>query len=125
MTPLERRIAKLEAMAKPTPRPVPHVLRVPFGHTIAAARAAFIAEYNPKPGFCVLTIPAKPATDAERALAAEQFKARQMALVAAARRERSAVVANKPAAPIAARNWPTVPTIRPNGPFVRWKPNHD
>lgn len=76
---------------------VPSVLRVPFGQTIAEARAAFIAIYNPKPGFAVLTVPAKPSNAAEQAIYETRFKASQLKLVAEARSNRIAVVADQPA----------------------------
>ena len=125
MTPRERRIAALEAAKRAkAKRAVPLVMRVPFGQTIAEARAAFDAAYDPKPGHAVLCVPAKPVTEAEHALWAERFHARQMALVADARRERFAVVkSDGPAPQPPVSRWPTSPVIRPNGAHVNWRPN--
>ncbi len=123
MTPFERRIAALEA-AKRAKHPAPNILRVPFGQSIKQARADFAVKYAPKPGHNVLVVPAKPRTDAEREVWAERFRERQLALVAAARRERIAVVKADQVAPrVPPKRWPSSPTIRPSsGPHIVWKP---
>lgn len=125
---IKGRLGRAEGGGEGDGPPVPTVLRVSMNETKAEAFARFNAEFpHRKPGHNVLCVPAKPANDAERALWAERFHARQLALVSAARRERIAIVKPDQSAPhMTPKIWPNSPTIRPNGPHVTWKRNtHD
>ncbi|MEP7007453.1 MAG: hypothetical protein ABI810_15830 [Sphingomonas bacterium] len=129
MRPLVRRIGRIEAAKRAgTVRPIPRTIFVRAGETKADAIARFNVDHPNRPrNHQTLIVPAKPRTDAEREVWAERFKASQLALVAAARSERTnAVKADQSAPHGTPKVWPNSPTIRPNGPHITWKRNtHD
>lgn len=126
MRALARRIGRIEAAkVAGTVRPVPTTIFVRAGETKADAIARFNVDHPNRPrDHRALIMPAKPRTDAEREVWEEQFRIRQIALVAAARSERTnAAKADRTAPHGTPKIWPNSPTIRPSsGPHVVWRP---
>lgn len=126
MRALARRVAVIEAAKRAgTVRPIPTTIFVRAGETKADAIARFNVDHPNRPrNWNTLIVPAKPRTDAEREIYESGLKASQLALVAAARSERTnAVKADQSAPQGTPKIWPNSPTIRPpSGPYVAWKP---
>lgn len=123
MTPFERRIAKLEA-AKRGHGKWPDLRTVFVGayETQADARARFASAFPDKRG-ALLTVPAKPRTEAEEAHYEERLFASQAKLVGDARRDRKPVDDNTQIARSPFADWSGSPVIREDGPYIQWRPN--
>lgn len=95
---IKGRLGRAEGTGGGDDRPVPNVLRVGMFETRVEAFARFNAAYpHRKPGHNVLVVPAKPSTPEEIAIYEARFFESQNRLVAEARSNRIAVVADQPA----------------------------
>lgn len=85
---LSKRLAKLEAATKPPALPVPNVLRLERGETIADAARRFDAEYPKRSKHhCVLVVPARDRSATDDADFDAGFYAQQAKLIADAKSE--------------------------------------